>query len=414
MGARDGKFKIGIIGAGLGGLTAGALLSRRGHAVTVFERAREVRPVGAGLLLQPTGMGVLDRLGVGDRVRALGASVDRLHGTSTTGRCVMDLRYGDLRDGRLARTEGIGVHRAMLHRVLLDAAAASGSELITGADVVSVTQDGLRARVGLARDGSGGRDDVERRDFDLVVIADGARSAMRSAGGRVRRDRRYGWGALWFVAHNPPASLVRTLRQVYDGTPTMLGFLPSGRIDQHGSETVSMFWSVRERAWRDGFEFAFAAWQHRVSALLPEASPVFDQIRSAEDLIYAPYFDVDVRQSRGRVAVIGDAAHAMSPQLGQGANLAMLDATDLADAIDEMCASGERDSIPDAVMRASRRGRVRTAYYRAATRGLNPWFQSDRPAISPSMGMVRDLAMGPACRFPPTRAWMLRTLTGFA
>lgn len=387
--------QIAVVGAGIGGLTSAALLARAGLSVTVFERAPSVAPVGAGLLLQPTGMRVLDRLGIGDRVRALGAPVDRLFGTSAAGRTVMDLRYADLSPG----LTGVGVHRAMLQAALLECALAAGARLVTNAGITRASlADGQTRLVG--PEGTPGIGDL----FDLVIVADGARSALREQIGSVRRARRYPWGALWFVARNPPAPFVRTLRQVYGGTRTMLGFLPSGRVDAAGEATVSVFWSIRERDWREGF--GFAAWHRRVRVLMPEASPIFDQIRSESDLIFAPYFDVDARASAPRVALLGDAAHAMSPQLGQGANLAMIDAAELADAI------GRAGSLDAALRKSAKRGRARTAYYQLATRGLTPWFQSDTPVISPAMGFVRDLGMGPACRFPPTRSLMLRTLTG--
>ncbi len=366
-----------IIGAGIGGLATATLLARAGWTAHVHDRAPELRPVGAGLLIQPTGMRILDRIGVGDRVRSFAAPVARLRGTTPSDRTVLHLAYADLRPG----LHGFGVHRAALHAALLHAATGAGVAITTGADIQNPADCGKA---------------------DLVVIADGARSSLRRFAGEVRRERRYPWGALWFVAERPADFPADTLRQVYRGTKTMLGFLPSGRVQPGGPETVSAFWSLRDGAFTPDTPFDLGAWRREATALLPAARSIIDQVRTRDDLIYAPYFDVHLRQRPGPVVAIGDAAHATSPQLGQGANLALADAAALADAL-----TTTRD-IPAAIATFARARRATTRYYRVVSRWLTPFFQSDLSVLA----WPRDLLMGPACRFPPTRDEMLITLAG--
>lgn len=120
--------RVGIVGAGTAGLAAAALLARAGHEVEILERAPNPGPVGAGLLLQPTGIAVLERLGVLDEVRAGAARIDRVVGTTVEGRRFMDLAYAD--------THGLGMHRGALFSALRGAAERAGATLLGGVEVL--------------------------------------------------------------------------------------------------------------------------------------------------------------------------------------------------------------------------------------------------------------------------------------
>jgi 2-polyprenyl-6-methoxyphenol hydroxylase-like FAD-dependent oxidoreductase len=194
------------VGCGTGGPAAALLLAAAGHRVEVFERVAAPSPVGAGLLLQPTGQAVLARLGLLEEVAARSARVERLHGETAGGRVVTDMRYGDLAPG----LHGLGVNRGVLFGALWGALQRAGIPVHTGVEVAFA---------------EGGRVGGER--FDLVIAADGARSRLRPPE-LVRRARTYPWGALWAVLDDPEERHGGTLAQVYRGTGEMLGFLASG------------------------------------------------------------------------------------------------------------------------------------------------------------------------------------------
>lgn len=115
-------MRIAIVGYGTAGQAAALFLARDGHAIEMFERSAEVKPVGAGFLLQPTGLGVLTALGLRDAAIASGARIERLHGANAAGRMVMDMLYAD----HAPDSFGLGMTRgalfSLLHRECLTAA----------------------------------------------------------------------------------------------------------------------------------------------------------------------------------------------------------------------------------------------------------------------------------------------------
>lgn len=384
---------IGVIGCGTAGAAAALLLARAGHPVTVLERVATPRPVGAGILLQPTGQAVLTRLGLLDAILARGARIDRLWFRTHAGATLVDLQYGQIDPAWF----GIGLHRGVLFQALYEAARAEpGIVVRTGCDVRSLRRDGERVHL---VDATG----AEHGPFDLVVVADGAVSELRSAAAATTRDAAYPWGALWFVADDPERVFRRELYQVGLRARRLYGVLPTGTGPHGDTPVVSLFWSLPAReldAWRAA---GLATWKAEVRALDPRIDLVLDRIEAPEQLTFARYRDVHMTRWHDRnVVFIGDAAHATSPQLGQGANLALLDALVLADAI------AARPTLTDALELYTRTRRPHLRHYQRMTRWLTPFFQSD----SRLLGWLRDWTFPVANAVPPLRRLMIRTMAG--
>lgn len=388
------QLDVGIVGAGFAGAAAALFLAERGHRVTLYEEAERPRPVGAGILMQPTGLSVLADLGLLDGALERGSRIDALVCKTPSGRAVLDLAYRDLFDDWF----GLGMHRGALFELLHGQLPARGVRLVTGA---SIRGSRLTARGIRPVDARG----AERAEHELVVVADGARSALRRALPAARATP-YPWGALWFVGEDPERVFSGCLQQVADGTETLLGFLPCGLGPRREGEVplVSLFWSVpvSEFSRRD---FSLSRWKARVLEVEPRAEALLTQIQDAAQLLPASYFDVSVPQFHAeRLVLIGDAAHATSPQLGQGTNLALEDARVLA-----ACVSTSRD-LASGLARFSAARRAHVRYYQLASWALTPFFQSHFSWLSGP----RDALSGPLCRFPPTRRLMLGTLAGAA
>jgi len=383
---------IAVVGCGTAGAASALLLSRAGHDVHVFERVPEPGPAGAGIMMQPSGLLVLERLGCADRVLERGAHVDALVCRTATGRTVLDLRYAELEDGLF----GVGLHRGVLFETLYDAVQRSAARLWLGTDIVR-TRYGRGASRSLLDD----RGRVHG-PFDLVVLCDGARSHLRDALGMTQSARPYPWGALWFIGeHAEPG---RELRQYVQSTHTMIGVLPTGLGPEGGSRSLaSLFYSVHGERRGEVFARGLPRWKDEVRAVAPPAAELVDQVHDFDQLTYASYWDVDMpRWHANGVVVLGDAAHATSPQLGQGCNLALCDAAALADAI------AEASNVREALDLYTRSRRDHLAYYQLATRALTPFFQSDLRAL----GWLRDAFMPLSTRIGFVRREMLRSMAG--
>jgi 2-polyprenyl-6-methoxyphenol hydroxylase-like FAD-dependent oxidoreductase len=385
--------RVAIIGSGTAGAASALYLSRDGHEVTLFEKVELPLAVGAGVMLQPSGMRVLQELGLEKEILQSGVRVKRLHATTQTGRTVLDLRYEQLD----RKYFGLGLHRGALFQSLYGAVLSEGIETVFGVEVEQVEQSESDGCTLVASDG---------RCFcgyDFVVVASGARTALRKAVEIPHTVKEYAWGALWFVAENGEFESGDCLRQYLVGTHTMLGFLPTGQGPLGGASLTSVFWSIRADLVDDFRHHGLDHWKAGVLELAPKSKPILDQIQSIDQLLFAPYFDVVLKRPfKGSVIFLGDAAHATSPQLGQGCNLALVDAATLGAAV----AGSETVAGAFEMYEQQRRSQIR--YYQWATRFLTPFFQSN----SRMLGWTRDTFMGLACSIPPISKLMISTMCG--
>ena len=359
---------VAIAGCGVAGLAAAALLRAQGARVVIYDKLDAPKPLGSGLILQPVGLHVLDQLGVGDAMRAKGAPIARLYGRVVPSqRVVLDVRYRAL--GENAPT-GLGVHRGALFRVLYDAALKAGAEIESGRDVVAVS-DG---RIAFA-------DGAQSPRFDLAVDALGVRSPLSE-----QPKAPLKFGALWASLDRAGEFAGDALEQRYEQARKMAGVLPIGQ------KQAAFFWSLRgadEAAWRAA---PLDQWKDQVRALWPATEPLLAQLNTHDDLVFARYAHRTCRSPISRHCVhLGDSWHCTSPQLGQGANMALLDALALSIAL-------TRQS--DLALALSEYARLRLWHirlYQAASFMFTPAYQSDSATIA----WLRDWIMSPLSRTWP-------------
>jgi 2-polyprenyl-6-methoxyphenol hydroxylase-like FAD-dependent oxidoreductase len=234
-------------------MAAAVALARRGHEVTLLEAFAAPRPLGSGLLLQPTGLAALRALGLDEAIRAAGARVDRLEGKDTRGRRVMDLDYGDWRPG----AHGVGIHRAVLFDTLHGELAPAGVEVITDARVVRIEDTGRP----ILHDHHG----RIFGPFDLAIVGDGSASTLRTALRPSARAPVYPWGAVWTNAADPDGRFAGALRQVYHRAEVMSGVLPVGLGGEGETDQVSLFWSVPVKDLDAFLAGDFETWRARPS-----------------------------------------------------------------------------------------------------------------------------------------------------
>ena len=378
-------LEIAIAGAGIGGLTAAALLACQGHRIRVFDRFDQPRPVGSGLVIQPVGQAVLDAIGAGGEAVARGSKIWRMHGIEAeSGRTVLKVDYGAEGGARF----GLAIQRPALFDAVLGAARAAGAELVAGHEVTAREGQCL-----LFADGS------RAGPFDLVIDASGTRSRLSPL---VSTPLPFAaiWATVpWPEALNLPAG---QLCQRYRRADRMVGVMPSGTRAGAEWQAATIFWSMPAGGYDAWRRAGLVAWKAEVAALWPEALPAFQAVDDPDRMTFATYTHGTLRAvTEQGFAIIGDAAHRASPQLGQGANMAMLDAMALGLAL-------ERFPVEEALRQYRMTRRWHVWLYQAMSRAFTPQYQSDSRVLR----VLRDRFLYPLSTMPPIPAILTRLVCG--
>ena len=274
---------------------------------------------------------------------------------------------------------GLAMHRASLFHCLWQAALRAGISPVTGHTATGTIQTPTDIHL-LTDQGNHG-------PFDLVIDASGAGSLLSPL-----KARPLPFGAVWAQVPWPATHLPRTeLRQRYHRASRMAGVLPIGRLPEDPTPRAAVFWSLPTAELDRWTARDLQDWKTEVTAFWPAMQPFLDQITDKDQLTPARYSHGSLRQSGySRLIHIGDAAHHASPQLGQGANMALLDALSLTLAL--------RHPLDEALRHHRTARRAHLALYQFASAAFTPQYQSHSRVLP----LLRDHVLSPL-----TRVWPL-------
>jgi 2-heptyl-3-hydroxy-4(1H)-quinolone synthase len=329
-----------VVGGGIGGLSVARELSRRGLAVTVLEKAPKLAPVGAGIIMNPNAMRVLERNGLAATLRARGWPYGARDTCDHRGRLLARRDYRSLyAAGRLAA--GALVHRAHLHHALYDA-------LPSGTVRFGVRAIGMDAGAGRVRVTAEGG---ERLEADLLVGADGIHSTVREVVFGPNPPRYLGYRSHRLVVENRDRLEDFT---EFLGRGKRVGLVPISAEHVYVWTTFNSPVTLADHALGSVRQFRglFAEFTD------PRIRHALEQLDSTDGILCT---DVEeVHQDpwvEGPVVLLGDAAHALTPNMGQGAGMAMEDAAVLGEELDAAWRGGQ--ALAAALVRYVERRRPR-------------------------------------------------------
>ncbi|MCX5365279.1 FAD-dependent monooxygenase [Streptomyces sp. NBC_00124] len=312
--------RVVVIGGGIGGLAAAAALHLSGRQVTVLERARSLEPVGAAISLAPNSLRALDVIGIGDEIRDLAAWTGDGGLRTPGGRWLS-------RSSAAAAAERFGGPLVLLHRATLINSLAA----LLPPDAIRTAAESTLVDPGDARRPARVRTPDGELEADLVVAADGVRSAVRATLFPDHPGAVYSGFTTWRVVIPVPATEFASHETWGRGRIWGTHPLKDGRVYAYAAALAP----AGERAPDEKAELVrrYGDWHDPIPAVLAAARPE-DVLRHDVHHIVEPL----PAFHRGRVALLGDAAHAMPPTLGQGGNQAIEDAVVLAHHADDLAA----------------------------------------------------------------------------
>lgn len=311
------SLKILVIGGGIGGLTAAIALRQKGFAVEVIERDPDWSVYGVGIIQQANVLRAMKALGLLDDYLGAGVGFDAVEIFRPDGVKVARVPAPRLLEGYPAN---VGIGRRALHKVLGDRTIALGAEVRLGITAETIVDDGEQVAVTFS-DGSSGI-------YDVVIGADGVYSQTRATLFPDAEGPQFTGQAVW--RYNFPRFADLDALQVYNG-PTGVGFVPIS------DALMYMYVTTPEpnnpRYPREGLA---ATMRGKLANCAPAIRDIAEQITDDDGVVYRPLEGMLVEGPwhRGRVVLLGDAVHATTPHLGQGAGMAIEDSLVLAEELD--------------------------------------------------------------------------------
>lgn len=342
------NLTIAVVGAGIAGLTAVNALAKAGHTVHLFEAAPAWGDVGAGITLAPNAMRGLDYIGVGDEVTETGIEPSTQHISHwQNGNTLLTVERRNTKEQYNAAY--VYIHRADLHKILVAAAEKNGVTIHLNKQLETVRTDGDQACVEFT--------DGETFKADLVIGADGLKSNTRKL---FKTQAPHFTGHIAYRALAPASPAIQALidqpgMHIGPGKMVVRYPLRKGNI-------LNLVFFTRQEGWEeDGWAITadieelkqqFEGWCPDIQTLLNEVKPgtVFKWAINAHKPLEGGW------SKDSNVTLIGDAAHAMTPFLGQGA------ATGIEDAVMLSRAITDADTLTEALERYEAARYERTSF----------------------------------------------------
>ncbi len=300
-----------VIGGGIGGLVAARALRQQGVAVDLIEREAEWTVYGVGIIQPNNALRALDRVGLADRCVAAGGAFAgwRIH--DVNGQVLVDAPGPNDAAPHLPANNGIT--RPRLHEILIDGAREVGVAIRLGVTALSIDDDGVGVTVAFS-DGSSGR-------YDFVIGYDGSYSQTRAHLFGDGLEPQFTGQGVWRYNLPRPASV--DTAGVFFGPDTKVGLVPLSPSLMY----MFVVTAERDNRWFEGATLA-EEMRARIAAYGGLIAELRELIQDSDNVVYRPMLNglVEGPWHRGRVIILGDAAHTTTPHLAQGAAMAIEDA----------------------------------------------------------------------------------------